>query len=46
MKYQILWAHPSENKPSVLENVTLTKDVIAQLEQQYADKIISIKPVH
>lgn len=46
MKYKINWANGSDNKPTILENVKLTKQLIEDLEAQYGDKIISIKIIH
>jgi hypothetical protein len=46
MNYKIIWANGSENKPTLLENVKLTKELIENLEAQYGDSIISIKPTH
>jgi hypothetical protein len=46
MKFQIIWASPSEDKPSILERVKITKELISQLEAEHNDKIISIKPIH
>lgn len=46
MNYKITWANGPEDKPTVLENVRLTKELIEDLEAQYGDKIISLKPIY
>jgi hypothetical protein len=46
MNFEIRWSNPSEDKPAILENVRLTKELIEELEAQYGDKIITIKPKH
>jgi len=46
MNYKITWEHPSPDKPTVLEQVRLNKELIQSLEAQYNDKIIAVKPIH
>jgi hypothetical protein len=46
MKYEITWLHPSEDKPTILENVRITKQVIESLEAEHNDQIIAVKPIH
>ncbi len=46
MKYKIMWANGSDNKPTILENVKLTKQLIENLEAQYGDKIMSVKLIY
>ncbi len=46
MNYKITWANGSDNKPTILENVKLTKQLIEDLEAQYGDKIISVKLIY
>jgi hypothetical protein len=46
MNIAIRWSNPTEDKPTILENVKLTKELIEELESQYNDKITSIKPIH
>ncbi len=46
MNYKITWANGPENKPTILENVKLTKQLIESLEAEHGDRIISVKPIY